>query len=830
MQPTLTFRLARAGSAPPERDVAVQRAKPFGAAVGSLTERGGSVTLVTHRSPTGITSYVTVPMSKMATTTVNSLASAVGAQPVQVDALPDLTETPEIGWLEARPSSLASRDTQAGGDQTEVAILLSRIMRPGSWVALSLRAPTRQEVRHVRRWVAHRLHEPQTHYTNDGDAVVATITAGGTNADEVAGLLSQLAAVIPGFDVETVVRRPKPPLSLRLIALVAVVAFVAAKIAAHTWTAAALAVAGVFIFGVIARLSSLRVRRLSDAITTHLADCSLPPPAYRLLPPRSPVRKVQTVKTSNTLASTTSQAKTVERPGGYPLAPSSFLAAPSMLTGVVSPHAGVASGIANTVDRSVPDALLTADGPVVGYAMSDGTMPNSAMSNSATSVSASANSASVEVVAAPTVHFDAAALYTGVAMYGVPGSGKTIAVRNLWGWHTLERVRPSGRPAHPGRASTLIAFESKGEGAAQYERLAGELGDRVVLVEVGDPTTPAIDLCDPSLPATKQAQVIVSAMVYAFGEDAIGDRSTEVLSMVFPVALLCPPEIARTTADITDGPVSFMSIAHILLCGRGDEAGVALDAALASWHANLDDFDPTKRELGLALSMLEPLYGPKVTPTQRRALSESSRNKVSLLASVPHWWNPSRPRGTWGDILVNHASVVVNTGITRSGGMVDERLTDVLTGMAVYTLRDAIQRNCSGWLAQGKTVTIFSDELALLARSTSEVIEWCRDAGRSYGVRLILATQRPEQLSPSVRSALRGFGNTVWFQQSDPTIVSEAVAQLSLNGTEWTSADIANLPQFHAIVRATAQGRVQPPVPIRMAYWESAAAFVEASQ
>jgi len=804
---TQTYRLTRQGAAPPERELTLQRSKPFGAAVAGVTADERCVTLLTVRDAAGLASYVVTPSGVGASHVVNALASAVGATATPVETLPDLDKTPEIGWLEARPYGSVSRDTQAGGDQTEVAILLSRIMRPGSWVAMTLRQPTRTELKRVRRWFGHRLHDPQTHYTNDGEAVVASIIAGADSHEEVAGLLAQLAAVIPGFDVETTVPKPFFGPSPRVIALLTTVALVAVGTTTHHWVDGLIAAAAALVAGVAVRLAPTHSRHTANALLDGLTTPQLPTPAQRALPPSAPSRKTKTVRTggrseSGGQSSTTTESKVIEHPGGYPLARSAFLFAPSMVVGVVSPHAGMAaSGLADLADRSAPEALLFDIGPVVGFARSgDGEDQP--------------------------VHLDAAELFAGVAMYGIPGSGKTVAVQNLWAWNTLERVRPSGKPGHPGADNTLIAFENKGEGAATYQQWSESLGDHTVLVEVGDPASPAIDIGDPKLPAADRAQFIVSAMIYAFGEDAIGDRSAEVLSTVIPVALLCPPEVAKTTASSTAGPVSFISIAHILLGGRGDEAGVALNAAMAAYHAKMDDFDPHRHDLGLAFQSLEPLYGPKVTPSQRRTLAESSRNKIQLLNSVPHWWDPHRPRGTWGDILANRTSVIFNAGVTKKGAPVDERLTDVLAGMSAFALRDAIRQHCSGWLARGRSVTIFSDELALLVKSSAEVIEWLRDAGRSYGVRLVLATQRPEQLSANVRSALRGFGSTLWFQQSDPAIVQEAVSQLCLGGAEWSSADIGNLAKFHAILRATSAGRVQPPVHIRMAFWESTEAFI----
>jgi hypothetical protein len=800
------FRLVRSGAEPPEMSVAVQRSKPFGAAVVESPSDEGCVVLLTVQHEGGPVSYVGTP-SGSGNHVVTSLSSAVGATAEESTFPPEVAAAEATGWLVASPGETASRDTQAGNDTTEVAILLARIMRPGDWVAMTLRAPSKAEVRRSRRWIHHRIKgdESSVHYSNTGEPIVASIMAGSRTHQEVASLLSQLAAVLPGFDIETRTPKAATGLPVRFAVLLAILAVLGFFLFPSRWGHV---VAGAVLIGVVwaAASGTLGQRRKMARSMSSIVDGSFLPPPARATPPRRPSTKTQVTERGSRQANlsatgagvhhsrkTTQQTRTIDRPGDYPLAKSSFLLSPSMVIGLVSPHAGTASGMANTESRSAPQALLSAVGPVVGYVGRPERTP---------------------------VHLDASELYSGVVMFGIPGSGKTVAIQNLWAWNTLERVRPSGGPSTPGRQNSLVAFESKGEGAAEYRRWSEQLGDHSIVVEVGDPTTPAIDFMDPSMSPIDRAHFFISAMVYAFGPDAIGDRSSEVLAMVLPAAVLCPPEVAsQTPAAAGGGPMSFISIAHVLLGGSGDEAGVALDTKLSEHLAGLDDFDPRARELSVALRSLEPLYGPKVTPTQRRALSESSRNKIHLLASVPHWWAPTRPRGTWSEILENHRAVVFNSGITTAGSLVDERLSAVISAMAAFALRDAIQRTCSGWIHQRRSVTVFSDELALLVKSSADVIEWLRDAGRSYGVRLVLASQRPAQLPEAVRSTLRGFGTALWFQQSDPQVIAEAVAQLSIGGMEWSSADIGNLARYQAILRATASGRAQPPVPIQMAYW-----------
>jgi hypothetical protein len=63
------------------------------------------------------------------------------------------------------------------------------------------------------------------------------------------------------------------------------------------------------------------------------------------------------------------------------------------------------------------------------------------------------------------------------------------------------------------------------------------------------------------------------------------------------------------------------------------------------------------------------------------------------------------------------------------------------------------------------------------------------------------------------------FTTMFWFQQTNPTVIDDAVKRLSIGGGEWTTSDIGNLKKFHAIIHATAGGRLLSPAPVEMAYW-----------
>ncbi len=166
---------------------------------------------------------------------------------------------------------------------------------------------------------------------------------------------------------------------------------------------------------------------------------------------------------------------------------------------------------------------------------------------------------------------------------------------------------------------------------------------------------------------------------------------------------------------------------------------------------------------------------------------------------------------TWDTVLQHHVSVIINAGVTTDGIQMDDELSRQMQSMLMYTLYDAIKRNCSGWYEQGRAVTIFADELKLLAGSSADVITWIREQGRSYGVRAVFATQNPEQLNDEVRNSVMGFGTLLAFAQNNPRVVDTLLKDLNLAGQAWEGSDVANLPPYEVIVRATAGRQRQLP-------------------
>lgn len=196
-------RLTRSGS-PPDGLTASERADGFGSSVRST---GSAVLLAVRGDDGSVGQFVLSSGRRDPARVAGNVASAVAAKVTRLDsvqareALSAVTGSRRLVQLVARPGRSAVRETQAGGDPTMLAEYLGGGLSPGSWVAVSLRAPSRREVEASRRWFAFRLDGATTHYSRRGSTLVGTFWAGGDDA-AASSVLAGLAALMPGFDVE----------------------------------------------------------------------------------------------------------------------------------------------------------------------------------------------------------------------------------------------------------------------------------------------------------------------------------------------------------------------------------------------------------------------------------------------------------------------------------------------------------------------------------------------------------------------------------------------------------------------------------------------------
>lgn len=776
----------------PDPQAVTARAQAWSAAARQFR----SSTLLSVGSASGVTGHLIMPNREGVDRAALNLAHAVAARAEIVDELPDLSGTRRVGVMRADVRAAAGRSPQSGADPAEAARRIEMALRPGpdggpAWVAATVRRPTKRERRRTLRWFAHRLGSANpVHHSSDTQAVVVTFMAGGDDADDVRQRLNQVAAVMPGFDIDVKVRILRP--------LLAAVYPFAAALAAGTGlhlahSPAAYQVGAAALGAALALLTVTGLLPNGDRRLVRRARAAVFDP-----PPRKFARTASPARAGVDRAG----RATDDSPGDYPLARETFMVGPAVLTGLVAPHAGAASGSAVTERRSASAAMLDAGiGPYIGTAGNDNAR----------------------------VHLSAADLSTGFAAIGKPGSGKSQVVRSLFAWNCLERVVPTGVAGSTGARNSLIAFESKGDGALVYRRWARAVGDSTLLIDVADPDSYAIDIFDLPGSVKDRARLFANMLVYAFDAGSIQGQSFESLEITLTGALVVTDDIADSAGVQTGRSPIFYC--YVLLGGHGDEKGRALAAAISEAAARAEkDGAPDTGDLIHADDKLAIAYGGKVTESARRNQMQAARNKISDMLAAESWWSPSRRKVTWNRILTEHRSVIVNAGVSTKGHQLDERLARYMTSLLTYSLVETVKRTCSGWQAEGRSVSIFSDELSQMAGSSTETMTWLHDQGRSYGVRAYLATQRLQQLPLDLRSSLMDYSAVLWFAQSSTEAANAAVNDLVADGSEWTTADITGLEPYTAVVRCYVGQVRQPAVPVRLTHFESDMAGFAAAQ
>ncbi|WP_052307938.1 type IV secretory system conjugative DNA transfer family protein [Nakamurella multipartita] len=785
-------RLTRAGTSMPNPGNTDTRMRGFASALGRFP-----VTLLTTSDGNAVTHHLLTPARQDFPNAALSLAHAVGAQIDVVDDPPYLSGTRVVGFLRADVHAPAVHATTRGGDAAETARRVETALRhrtdDTTWVAATLRRPRRRERRRTDRWYTHRLGSAApVHHYRDPNAVAVTVTAGGDSAEQVRGVLSQVAAALPGFDIATRTRILRPTLTLTASVLLSCAAVAAVAALGSIRAAMLLAAALVVLLGC---LVTGRIPGTGHRTVRAARRCRFDAPPLRRTVPARPSRGHPATENRNEKAAT---------PGDYPLHLRVFLMGPGLLAGLVAPHSGAAAGQVSTRQRTAPAALLDPGvGPWIGHP--DGLDDPQECDR---------------------VRLSAADMWRGVAAFGEPGSGKSALLAALYGWHCLERVTPSGRPGFPGRRNGLIAFENKGAGTTAYLRYAHAAGDQPLLVEAGDPATYGIDVFHvPTrdgrpLSVAERARVFTNMLVYAFADGEIQGRAYESLSATITAALTVTGDIAADAGlPVAHSPVFY---AHVLCGGRGDTAAVDLARAITSAAVTAEKAGrPAAADLTEADTRLAFLFTGRVTEARRRDATESARRRLGELLAAEAWWTPNRPKVTWEQVVSGHHSVLINTGSTTSGITLDSRVTGYLSAILMFALRDTVERICVGWRDQGRATTIFADELKLLSADSADIIAWLHDQGRDYGVRKLFATQRDDQLPPALLTSVLDYGTVLWFSQNNPDTAARAAKDLAAGSGEgsWTPDEIINLDQYHAIVRATVDARRQPAVPVRLEFF-----------
>lgn len=715
-----------------------------------------------------------------------ALGQAMNSRATEVDEVPDMVSAGGFANIAVVRDVRPMMDTQAGADFTTLSRIVGNLLMDGEWVAMSTRKPAqRAESRKHSKWLDH--HGMRTHQSRFPGAVVMSLYAGGRDGDRARDIAARVASGIPGFGLAVRSRKVTARHEvLRWLAAAAVIAGGGAIAGllnlALPWSLPTLAT----LVCLVAALGTWKLKLPSELRTLmrELTWGFVPPAPVRCTPPRRPRAEKQRTNREG------GQFTQPEFGGDYPLAPTSFLVGPHIPLALVAPHSG-ASGGATTAIRAAPTAMRERIGPPVG--VNDNAL----------------------------CYLDASSMWSGLAVLGQAGSGKTALLEHLWGWSSRQRVRPTGVPGAPLRHA-MFAFDTKGDGlaSAQYQRWLEHSDDKqTAMVHVLDPSWASGINLFPLLPGEDSdawARKVVAALVYIWGETSIGPESFDTLRRVLEAGLAVAhnPQIVRavTVQQLRESASPFY-YADVLLTNSGD--AVAVELATAIKNAGADPHEPAAPAMAYIWQRLSPLYAAERTPAQRRDLTKAPRTKIAALMSAEHWW--SRPtQYTWAQLLENDVAVILNTGIGPSGMLPDDKLREDLSGLMLYTLREDIRRTCVGWFEQGRAVSIFADEVKHIANSNDRVIRALRDDDRALGVRCVFATQTPETLLPEVRRTFLGFGTLVMFRQEETKTVGELVADLALAGDAWESSDIVNLPKFHAIVRADAGGRRNEPFTIEV--------------
>lgn len=798
------------------------------AAVKTATNLGPCL-LFAMRTETGMRDYIAVRSSGQSYSAAATFAEAVSSEAQSIDGKDDdtlgqleqisqLVFDSEIAHAHIDDDSIGSgRYSQANSSPLALSRIVPEQLEVGQWFAISVRQPTTGRRGEFNKWGAWFMSKTDggvaTHPSLETNSVIIEVFSGNTgqgrqSKSESRRTLTEIVAAMPGFDAlidtKTLSKSSHwiPMLMFGLAAIVAgfvvpgLIPPVAEVPELPTIVKAILLIAGLLIVAD----SALRVAGLHRPEHLRIRDKLMvmkPPTSKRLLPAKPPRREQMNPQTGKVMKKS--------YVGDYPLTRRSIKTAPSVFAAAFSPSAGVVSGETRTAKRDIDHRFTEKIGPYIA-----------------------------EVDDMP-IHIAASAASFGTSFLGAAGSGKSQSLRSVFGFSCLERVVPSGKPGFPGRNNTLIAIENKGpNGAAEYVAWANALGDDITISDLADDTTAAIDLLGNGETITEQAQYFVSLMKSGFDEGDIGARSGPVLERTIAAGLAVDDYII-SEANENIGEVgtpfptdaTFITYAHILLGGwtGGDDDAIRLYGAIRSAANEYSDGSSDISEedgerYAEASALLAQIFHNR-SPASRASLVESSENKIVQMRKVDGFFSDDREGIDLYEAIDNHESIVINLGPSISGIQVVESTTKILSAMITHAVRDAVAATCSNWMKKNRWVSLFGDELALLAGSSPEIVTWFREQGREFGVRSFFATQRPRQLDEEVRESFLGADTLFAYRQSAASVVDEVVREIELDGESWTAQDVTKLPEFTAIIRTVIDGTRQNSFVASMVNFES---------
>ena len=351
----------------------------------------------------------------------------------------------------------------------------------------------------------------------------------------------------------------------------------------------------------------------------------------------------------------------------------------------------------------------------------------------------------------------------GVLMVGEAGSGKTEAVAGVFASDLIARGRGFGATPAKLRGGRTGMFFMNAKDPSTTQAVLGicaQLGFRptetmgggfwsAVVINPHVSTGPRLELFDRADPAGS-ARRMVDAMVYAFDEGDIRAASADMLRAAFEVALAVTPGIAAR-AGLDPRRLNVLDLAMAMLGGGADPAvRQALEKELEQvWRSETGvgergsggesgsggsgsgvfgdhglDGDAERRVVtaGRGASPQAKAWAEwsRYVGLPARTFEERAgapRNKLGELIGVDLWaQDPARAEVTLDDLIDQHRVVVLDFAT----GAQSERIAQRVASMVLYLMWVSIRRMCDGWLADGRTTTVYADELRMVSGSGSD--------------------------------------------------------------------------------------------------------------
>lgn len=406
----------------------------------------------------------------------------------------------------------------------------------------------------------------------------------------------------------------------------------------------------------------------------------------------------------------------------------------------------------------------------------------------------------------------------GVMTVGDPGKGKTVACLAIWGGDLIIRRLGSRTSLDNFSERTMIWFETKGEGAQRAYQIALQAGyeDRDILrLDIADPYGVRLNLT-PGEDTKRNAEELVDAISYALEEGSIMEHSRQILIAAFTLAMCVTDEMVD---DRFGGKrPSLLDVVCILM---GAETRRSSNRTLTPQEELFDIFTIEARKPDAPQALVEATdiwdYWMSQSQRVRDDAMKSPLNKILGLQAVRSIWTASydRPETSLQQILQNKQVVIINFG----SGQISETVAKRFAAMTLHLLWQAIKKECDDWGQLKQYVTIYADEVSDISGtgSSDDIIAEMRDAGRSRGVRLVLATQRYNQLPSKTINAVTTFSTKISLATENYSEAERIVNDIVGNSTSsYSIEDIRSLRIGEAIIRTRVNEEVQPPFSIQI--------------